>query len=519
MLLLDAGQRQLYINPEMQNYLGMDLGGLVEDDPLSLVATAESRPQWQAALHQAASGTRVPAFDLSIDSGLEARTLQVQVVAQRDAAGVPSGFLVVASDVTEARARERQLHAAKLRFEEVMDQAPVIAWIKDDGQRYVYRNKLHRNKFGIDEDWTGRLDSECLPQSVDADTIRNTDQRVLDSGLALDFELTQADDLAQTRRWWIHKFLVRGAGGERLIGGVGLDITATRGLESRLRDSEAQLQSFMEHSPSLAWMKDEEGRYTYLSRSYCTYLGIEQGQGRGLTDFDFFPAEFANECREIEQKVLAENRAHETRGPAPSPKGDRSEWLLLRYPFIGDSGHRYIGGLATDVTRYKQAEDVIRLQSLTDDLTGLYNRRGFLLLVEQEYRRACRNQQRCALLMIDMDDLKGINDRNGHEAGDFALMNLSEALRVAVRNSDILARLGGDEFVVFAADCKDPELLRARLERSLAGYNQFKDSAAPLAASIGGIGFIADAEVSFESLMAQADREMYQVKRQRKLRA
>ena len=92
----------------------------------------------------------------------------------------------------------------------------------------------------------------------------------------------------------------------------------------------------------------------------------------------------------------------------------------------------------------------VRAQSLIDPLTGLHNRRGFFVLAEQQLRLAQRGRLGMLLLFADVDDLKGINDRAGHAAGDRALQAVAIVLRETFPESDILARLGGDEFVVLA---------------------------------------------------------------------
>ena len=100
----------------------------------------------------------------------------------------------------------------------------------------------------------------------------------------------------------------------------------------------------------------------------------------------------------------------------------------------------------------KRMEEEIRSLSLTDELTGLYNRRGFTLLAEQEVKLAHRMNRTMLLFFCDVDNLKGINDTHGHAQGDLALKEVSAILKETFREADILARLGGDEFVVLAVD-------------------------------------------------------------------
>lgn len=162
-----------------------------------------------------------------------------------------------------------------------------------------------------------------------------------------------------------------------------------------------------------------------------------------------------------------------------------------------------------------QSERRTRLQSMTDELTGHYNRRGFQLLAEQELRHARRRRQKCALFFVDVDDLKGINEKHGHDGGDQALVTVAEALRVAARNTDIVARLGGDEFLVLAVDCTDPDALRGRILDLVDGYNAAGALPYPLSVSIGATTLDAGEDVSLEAVIAEADARMYTAKRGR----
>jgi diguanylate cyclase (GGDEF)-like protein/PAS domain S-box-containing protein len=159
--------------------------------------------------------------------------------------------------------------------------------------------------------------------------------------------------------------------------------------------------------------------------------------------------------------------------------------------------------------------DAIHLLATTDDLTGLYNRRGFLLLAEQQLRVALRKKRDLSLVYMDLDRLKSINDTLGHRAGDEAIRRTAEILRTVCRETDILARLGGDEFVVLMVEAgpMGVELLRSRLEQALASYNAWPKQQFKLSMSVGA-SHLANGEMgSIEEMLAEADRRMYEEKR------
>jgi two-component system, cell cycle response regulator len=153
-------------------------------------------------------------------------------------------------------------------------------------------------------------------------------------------------------------------------------------------------------------------------------------------------------------------------------------------------------------------------QSFTDELTGLYNRRGFLSLAEQQLKLASRAQRECTLFFIDVDGLKQINDTLGHSAGDSALICTAEALVTTFRDSDILGRLGGDEFIALAIDSSgDHESsIVARLGERLKCVNS-NEHRYLLSLSVGAVRYDPNRVSSIEKLIRLADQAMYRAKR------
>jgi diguanylate cyclase (GGDEF)-like protein len=166
----------------------------------------------------------------------------------------------------------------------------------------------------------------------------------------------------------------------------------------------------------------------------------------------------------------------------------------------------------------QQSEEQLRAISLTDELTGLYNRRGFLAVAEQQLRMAERMRGRVRLLFADLDGMKSINDTYGHRIGDQALVEVAEILRTVFRRSDILARLGGDEFAVLCLDTSDADafVLVKRLQQEVARRNALADRLYRIALSLGISEFNPDNPCSLDHLMSRADTLMYEDKRYRK---
>ena len=188
---------------------------------------------------------------------------------------------------------------------------------------------------------------------------------------------------------------------------------------------------------------------------------------------------------------------------------------------IRDVRGRDVGRLVVlrEVTERRRMVETIRQLSLTDELTGLLNRRGFLTIAERQVRTSARTRNRLWLLFADVDGLKDINDRLGHEAGDSALREIAALLRTSTfREADIVGRLGGDEFAVLATEIGriDGEALVERLEGAVRAANERPGRTYELSVSVGFAVFDPAGPQTLDDLLVEADRRMYLAKRARR---
>ncbi|MBW4474165.1 MAG: diguanylate cyclase [Stenomitos rutilans HA7619-LM2] len=173
--------------------------------------------------------------------------------------------------------------------------------------------------------------------------------------------------------------------------------------------------------------------------------------------------------------------------------------------------------LQVEILERRSAEAVVQKLSITDELTGLHNRRGFLLMAEQQLKLAHRMNTSVCLLFIDLDGLKLVNDQYGHESGDRLLTAAGQVLQQTFRESDIVARLGGDEFAVFVPGCTKTNQGLERLQAKIEQFNQGCEGSYQLSMSIGVAMCQVDKETTLEQMMSQADTLMYTHKRSKRI--
>jgi diguanylate cyclase (GGDEF)-like protein len=197
-----------------------------------------------------------------------------------------------------------------------------------------------------------------------------------------------------------------------------------------------------------------------------------------------------------------------------------NESLLLLQGFTGLTTITALT-LAAAVTGHRQSEKSLRKLSaeleqlaLTDELTGLRNRRGFLLLAEQGLRIARRTHAKCLLLFADLDGLKNVNDTQGHPAGDELIIDAANVLTSVFRESDVIGRLGGDEFGVFALveGSNAAATISTHLQAKIDAINHRAGTPFHLSMSFGIEELSGQVDISLEDLIARADLAMYKQK-------
>lgn len=296
---------------------------------------------------------------------------------------------------------------------------------------------------------------------------------------------------------------------------------ALRRQASELRESEDKLSIILDSVEAYIYIKGTDYRYQYANRPVCELFGASLEAVVGKDDSAFFDEATARVLRGNDSRVIerGERVADEEVNTGRDGTVTRA-FMSVKIPLRREDGEVYaLCGISTDITQRKAMEDEIRQLAFYDPLTGLPNRRLLIDRLQQQLANSARGGRGGALLFIDLDNFKTLNDTFGHDRGDELLRHVARRLSLCVRDGDTVARLGGDEFVVMLGDLGasvEEAASRARLvgEKILDRLGQpytLGDQVQFSTPSIGVTVFI-DNLFSVDDLLRQADLAMYQAK-------
>ncbi len=292
-----------------------------------------------------------------------------------------------------------------------------------------------------------------------------------------------------------------------------------------LQASEELFRAFMNASPFLSYIKDAAGRLLFYNRSFAQRFGVSEYAWLGRTDEQLWSRRLTKSVRAHDLEVMAGGRMVETEEHIRNADGSFSSLRSFKFPCHDSAGNMLLAGVAVDVSeqvayqaeleRYhrelEEANDQLRKLAVTDELTGLRNRRSFEERLVMEFSLARRRKRELSVLLIDVDNFKTINDCWGHAAGDEVLRRLGAILRTTVRLPDLPARYGGEEFVVLLPDSGEASAmgLARRVMQRVAAEEWENET---LTISVGMAAMNDSLENGFQ-LVELADEALYAAKR------
>ncbi len=280
-----------------------------------------------------------------------------------------------------------------------------------------------------------------------------------------------------------------------------------------LRINEARLRTMIENAPDAFIVHDDKGRLVDANKVACNQLGYTREELLSITVFDIeanvdvegllivvWPSLVSGEGRTI-------NGVH--------VRKDGSEFPVeVNITGIMDHGEKYIFALARDVTETEKLKAYLSKLAMTDELTGLYNRRAFISTLDKELTRSRRSNVDLSILMVDIDFFKKINDQYGHLVGDLAIQYFAQIAKNMIRNEDTVGRLGGEEFLILLPNTainealSIAEKLRKTIENSCVEHD---DRKIRFTISVG-VAILDDQDMTSATLINNADQALYKSK-------
>ncbi len=436
-------------------------------------------------------------------------------------AAVLALFLAVLAVMFTVNRSRQTIALEEERFRELfgnMSSGVLVYEAREEGKDFVIRDvnraaeRLSRIRRG---EVIGRSVLEVFP-AIREMGLLEVIERVWKTGDPERLDVTRYRDERISQ--WVENYVYRLPTGE--VVAVYDDVSDRQQAEEALRRSEEKYREILENMQESYLETDLAGNLTFFNPSLCGMLGYPPGDFPGMHYRKLLDEESVPKVREAFRRVhqtgiglrLLECRMLRKDG---TPIHVETSLMLMR-----DDAGKAVGysGIARDISERKRFEEELRRQSVSDALTGLFNRRGFLALAEQQLKIAGRSRMEIVLLFADMDGLKWINDNLGHRKGDEAIVEAAAALKDAFRDSDIVARVGGDEFVVLllGTSLDNSTTLTGRLQECLDARNTAGERDYRLSISVGMVRCNPEETRDIDELMSRADALMYEQKKQKK---
>jgi diguanylate cyclase (GGDEF)-like protein/PAS domain S-box-containing protein len=435
-----------------------------------------------------------------------------------NAASAQTGVILAFTDIDERRSAEHALRSSEAMYRDLVEGSNDLIWSVDRDGRWTFLNAAAvRRIYGCEPaDLLGRPMAEILTPQVRARDLAVL-RRVLDGDPVFNFETRHQRRDGSSVDLALNAVPVRDASGA-VSGAAGTahDISAQKRAAAALYDTVEKLRLAVEVAGLFYWEWDTESDRLRFGHN----TGVISG-GEGETTLKW--SEYANWVHpDDRERFRSASLASGERGEAfvceyrVTGPGGGMHWIAARgQPVFDASGrvHRIIG-VSQDVTERKRSEEEARFLAHHDTLTGLPNRRLLDDRLRQAVYLAQRRDSKVAVMLLDLDGFKEVNDSLGHRAGDAVLREVAQRLSGCMRKSDTLARHGGDEFVIVIPDLTleaDCQIIAEKILRELEPEFRVDGRGFRIGASIGVSLYPADAGDG-EALLRNADVAMYRAK-------
>lgn len=286
-----------------------------------------------------------------------------------------------------------------------------------------------------------------------------------------------------------------------------------REAEEREEDR-SKFKAFMDCGPAVAFMKDSDGKYVYVNKRFLESFQMDEVDILGKRDTDLWPPTIADNLIAHDRWVMSQLNPVQVTEAGPADASGNLTWWQS-YKFVIQGTQPLLGGVALNISELHKIQEDFRKLAATDSLTGLPNRMSLNQILPLAIARARQMRKQLALLFLDVDHFKHINDNFGHKIGDSLLIAFGDQLRQCVRTSDTVFRLAGDEFVIILESIQgkiEATKVAQKIVDALKNPLNIPGHALTVSTSIG-IALLPDADADPTGLLAIADHALYTSKR------
>ena len=439
---------------------------------------------------------------------------ETSIELRRDENGQPIGFRSISRDVTERRQLEQTLQGEKHFTDSVLDSMPGIFYALDEKGDFIRWNKNFEQVTGYSEAELRNMNALATIAEEDRERVAGAISDVFTQGHSSIEADVLAKDGTKTR------YVLTGARvdiGERTyLVGMGVDMSERTQAELALKQSEERYRALFDSSLELVYVHDFEGKMLDVNPTALELLGYCREDIPSLNFASMLHPEDLPRAMGSLRGVARPDLGREQGEFKVRHKDGSYVYLEIKASIIRRDGKPYaIQGIARDISERKMFEQRLSEMATHDSLTGLPNRvllnDRFTLALAQ----ANRNKNRLAIIAIDLDRFKSVNDTLGHQAGDDLLKCIAKRLRGLIRSSDTVARMGGDEFLLLMPELHVIEDANKIIDKIAAAFKEpFLIDGSRLNMSVSmGLAIYPDDGEDMDALMRKSDAAMYNIKR------
>lgn len=438
------------------------------------------------------------------------RTYQIFITPVVGVTGNTQGVVLVVVDNSELVAAQEAIRESEQRLQSIMNHSVSMVVLKNAAGRYEFVNHRFEEIFGIKaEDAIGKTDHQVFSAPV-AKLLRDRD---LETMRLLKPHETLDDIAINERRFWLQSVrfpIYDHDGAVHSICTQANDVTQKRHAQEQLRLA----AKVFDRAGEAITITDAEGRIITVNDAFTKITGYTLTEVLGKNPNILQSGKHSKEFYAQMWRGLAEHGSWQGEILNRRKNGDiYPEWLTIN-SVRNEEGHitNYVA-IFSDITAIKSSQRRIEFMATHDTLTGIPNRGLLLDRLRHALSQAKRKKEKIAVMFIDLDNFKTINDSLGHEIGDKLLKMAAERLQQCVRDSDTLARLGGDEFVAILIDIEltEVEAVATRIVEYLRASFRINEQNLFVSASVG-ISLFPDDGLDSVSLLKSADTAMYRAK-------